>query len=82
MKRFLYAFTKCTAQILITKPQSKSISWYWLHLVDLILNAKNLIQNSSGKVFLGHLGGWLFYNYTEKLPKVALNHGGGSPDTF
>ena len=63
----------------ITKPQSTSVSWYQLHLVHLILNAKFLMWKTHGNVFVGHLGQWPFY------PKIALDHergGGELTDTF
>ena len=57
---WLWVFTKYTAQKFIAKQQSKSISWCWLQLVHLILNAKNLMQKTSENVFLRHLGEWVF----------------------
>ena len=51
-----------------------SVSWYWFHLVHLVLNAKNLILmwKTTGNVFLGDSG-----ESFSSFPKVALNHGGG-----
>ena len=42
--KWLFALTKYTTQKFTTKPQFTSMSWYLdIHLVHLILNAKNLI---------------------------------------
>ena len=57
---WLWVFTKYTARKFIAKQQSTSISWCWLQLVHLILNAKNLMQKTSENVFLRHVGEWVF----------------------
>ena len=63
------AFTKDTTQKSITKWQSTSLSWYYLQLGHLILNATNWMRKISGNAFLRHLGGRVFH-----IPKVVLNH--------
>ena len=45
------AFTKHATQKSITQSKSTSMSWYYLHLVHLILNAKNVMRKTSGNVF-------------------------------
>ena len=55
------AFTKHTTQKSITKSQSTSLSWYYLQLGHLILNATNWMRKTSGNAFLRHLGGRVFH---------------------
>ena len=55
------AFTKDTTQKSITKWQSTSLSWYYLQLGHLIVNATNWMRKISGNAFLRHLGGRVFH---------------------
>ena len=60
--KWLCAFTKHTTQTFIKKNRIDlselvltPFSPFDIKLVNLILNAKNLMQKTSGNVFLGHL---------------------------
>ena len=56
-----------------------SMSWYYFHLVHLILNAKNLMWKTSGNAFLR---AWRMVSFSY-FPKVALDYEvGGAPNTF
>ena len=56
-----------------------SMSWYYFHLVHLILNAKNLMWKTSGNAFL-RASRMVSFSY---FPKVALDYEvGGAPNTF
>ena len=59
-----WAFIKNTTQKSINVSATTSMSWYYLHLVHLILNAKkpnNLMRKTSGGVFLEYWSGWVFH---------------------
>ena len=56
-----------------TKIHSKSTVAVGVHLIS---NAKNVMQKTSGNVFLGHIGGLSFYssNHGVAVPNTSVDH--------
>ena len=72
------AFTEHTTQKSITKSQSTSVSWYYLRLVNLILNAKNLCEKHREMYFYGKQKGEFFIFSQD----CTQSWGGVTPNTF
>ena len=75
--KWLCTFTKYITQKLTTKPQYRWMSCYQLHLVHLVLKAKNLMWKNTRNIFLGHLKEWIFHI----LPRLQ-SHMEGVPQYF